>query len=529
MRIATWLLACALVASLPAHAADFYVDPATGNDANDGSAARPWRSLQAVIDTDKVRTQDWNALPWNATRTLVVVNPAAPVRPGDTIWLRSGDYGDFLLRSAYNTAPVTIAAQPGHVPRFRSVRIEAAQHWILRGLSISRAHGAPATGGWLLTIANHNHYGPVRDVEVAASDLSTAPDASAWGVPEWLGAASGASLGGERNTLRDSRIRNVRHGISAGGTHARVIGNSVDGFSADGMRGLGDYGLFEYNVIRNGYLGSSVDDNHDDGFQSWSVGEGGVGTGEVRGVVLRGNTFINYTDPTNPLRGSLQGIGCFDGFFVGWVVENNVVMTNHWHGITFMGMRDSRIANNTVVDLNTTTPGPPWIQVSAHKDGRPSQDVVVRNNLAMSFTLQGTNITNDRNLAIGNAAAHFVGWPYNLRLKPGAPGIDTGSAVQPPALDVLRTPRPQGLGIDVGAYEACPNGPCPGDGPILREGAAPLRPPVSGTATAAAASTLPGASATQAATPSAAPRHGAARPPAGKTTRAEPRPRQAQR
>ena len=40
-----------------------------------------------------------------------------------------------------------------------------------------------------------------------------------------------------------------------------------------------------YNVIRNGYLGSSVDDNHDDGFQSWSVGEGGVGTGEVRGVV----------------------------------------------------------------------------------------------------------------------------------------------------------------------------------------------------------------------------------------------------
>jgi parallel beta-helix repeat protein len=55
----------------------------------------------------------------------------------------------------------------------------------------------------------------------------------------------------------------------------------------------------------------------------------------------------------------MQDIGCFDGFFDGWVVENNVVITDHWHGISFYGMKNSRIVNNTVIDVNDQSPGPP--------------------------------------------------------------------------------------------------------------------------------------------------------------------------
>ena len=94
----------------------------------------------------------------------------------------------------------------------------------------------------------------------------------------------------------------------------RIQENLVDGFSADGLRGLGDDGLFEYNRVQNSYVEDPPDPNHDDGFQSWSVGPGGVGTGEVRGVVLRGNVFINHVNPAHPLRTSMQAIGCFDGF-----------------------------------------------------------------------------------------------------------------------------------------------------------------------------------------------------------------------
>ena len=52
-------------------------------------------------------------------------------------------------------------------------------------------------------------------------------------------------------------------------------------------------------------------------------------------MVLRGNVFVNHENPNQPLRTSMQGIGCFDGCFVNWMVENNVVITDHWHGISF--------------------------------------------------------------------------------------------------------------------------------------------------------------------------------------------------
>jgi hypothetical protein len=42
---------------------------------------------------------------------------------------------------------------------------------------------------------------------------------------------------------------------------------------------------------------------------------------------------------------------------------------------------------------------------------------------------------------------------FDLHLLPGAPALDTGSSVNAPKLDRDRIPRPQGKGIDIGAYE----------------------------------------------------------------------------
>ena len=42
---------------------------------------------------------------------------------------------------------------------------------------------------------------------------------------------------------------------------------------------------------------------------------------------------------------------------------------------------------------------------------------------------------------------------FDLHLKPGASAIDAGSSVEAPKLDRDRIPRPQGGGIDIGAYE----------------------------------------------------------------------------
>src|SRR4051795_6556647 len=85
-----------------AHASDFYVDPINGSDAGDGSAGNPWRSLQALFDDGLIETRDWPFFPYAAGMQLVDVNPGAPVRAGDTLWLRDGYHGDLVVEHAYN-------------------------------------------------------------------------------------------------------------------------------------------------------------------------------------------------------------------------------------------------------------------------------------------------------------------------------------------------------------------------------------------------------------------------------------------
>lgn len=218
------------------------------------------------------------------------------------------------------------------------------------------------------------------------------------------------------------------------------------------MRGLGNDMFFEYNLVKNLYV---VNENHPDGFQSWSIND----DPPRERVVLRGNTFINYTDPNQPFRGSLQGIGCFDGPYIDWIVENNVVITDHWHGISLYGAINSRIVNNTAVDLNSVTPGPPWIGFFNHKDGTPSSNCILRNNMAQTFQISA-GVTADHNYKIPNYAAYadlFVDYVnLNLHLKAGAAPINAGSAELAPAIDIEGRTRPQGSAIDIGAYEYAP-------------------------------------------------------------------------
>jgi hypothetical protein len=119
-------------------------------------------------------------------------------------------------------------------------------------------------------------------------------------------------------------------------------------------------------------------------------------------------------------------------------------------------MHNSRIVNNTVIDVNDVTPGPPWIMVTAHKDGTLSTDVIVRNNLATAYDLSGTNVTDDHNttLQTSDLVQYFVNpATFDLHLLPTAPAVDTGSADQAPSIDADRIARPQGSAVDLGAFE----------------------------------------------------------------------------
>ncbi len=447
-------LSAILVVSGAVSAADYHVNPNTGSMENDGSAQHPWRTLQEVIEANLVETQQWESLPYEEGAKLVSKNAGAPVKAGDTLWLHDGYHGDILIRGAYNADVITIAAASGQTPRIRGLHVQAGSNWVIRGLSISPEHGTTYEKGTMVFLESHGHQGPTHDVVVEDCSIFSVADVTGWTQANWNDLPGNAvRVTGNDCTIRNNQIRNVNFGITISGKHALVEYNKVDSFAGDGLRGLGDYGVFQYNTVKNCY---DVNDNHDDGFQSWSLGsDGKVGQGEVVGIVLRGNTIINYEDPEQPFRGTLQGIGCFDGTFVDWVVENNVIITDHWHGITLMGARNSRIVNNTVIDLNDEKPGPPWVQISPHKDGTVSEGCVVRNNLTTAVSvLDGQDVQVDNNLIIKDPSEHFVDVSkFDLRLIASSSAIDTGSSDMAPAMDRNEIPRPQGSGIDIGAYE----------------------------------------------------------------------------
>jgi parallel beta-helix repeat protein len=438
-----------------------YVDPVNGTASGDGSSTKPWKSLQDVID-NRVETQTWaGPLPYTSGMKLVAMNPGATVQAGDTIWLRSGDYGALTLASAYNSAPITVAAEGTSTPRFSNVLVQSSQNWILRGLSVSPSYATTYSNNTIVTVENHSWRGPAYDIEIDGFQIFSIPDESVWTLAsDWdTKAANGIYASADRVVVRNCQIRNVNFALAMNGKGSRVERNTINAFCGDGMRGLGDDEVFEYNLVKNLRV---VNDNHADGFQSWSLGaDGSVGTGVVKNVTLRGNTFIAYENPNTPFAGGFQGIGCFDGAYENWIIENNVILSDTYHGIALYGAINCRIVNNTVLDLDTSNTVTPWILITDLKSGTPSQDCVVRNNLTASLNVSSdttNNIVVDRNIVVPkNPAAYFVNLAqFNVRLAAGSPAIDQGSASQAPAIDADGKPRPQGTAFDVGAYEYAP-------------------------------------------------------------------------
>lgn len=322
-----------------------------------------------------------------------------------------------------------------------------AKKWRLERLTITPESAPEYENNTLLFIDWHDYSGLCTYITVENCYLYSVEDTSSWTAEDWdTLSCTAITSQGKHVIIRNNYCKNVNFGISSSGDSSIVEYNIIENFAGDGIRGLGDYNIFQYNTVKNCY---DVNANHDDGFQSWSVGED-----TVRGIVLRGNTIIEYEDPNQPYKGTLQGIGCFDGFYSNWIVENNVVFVNHYHGICLSGALNCRIINNTVIDRDTTTEISPWIRVGNHKDGSPSEDCIIRNNIYYRTLSTDSEQTIDHNLQIVHYDSNFIDCGhFDFRLKEGSPAIDGGSSIQAPSIDIRGVSRPQGELYDVGAYE----------------------------------------------------------------------------
>jgi hypothetical protein len=102
----------------------------------------------------------------------------------------------------------------------------------------------------------------------------------------------------------------------------------------------------------------------------------------VRDVTIRGNIIINRENDAQAFPSNLQAIGFFDGPLINFLVEDNVVLTIHWHGVSLYDAQDCRILNNVCYSRWPDDPKP-WVMLG-EKQGLANGNTVT-GNYAHSF------------------------------------------------------------------------------------------------------------------------------------------------
>jgi hypothetical protein len=511
----------------------WWVDPVNGKspaEGGDGSQAHPWNSLNAVISTQWWLSGAPKASGYtrpllssilylhavDGKRALVADETGAPpVKPGDTIKLMSGDYGDLVVGIFNSQTPnsdfVTVEAAPGQTPLFSTLYIRSTNKWVFKGVKVMSLFGTNNNKQGLVTVTDQGASLPTSDIILESMQISTADSTDGWTQEQWVaqGRNGYRELGSPGNgangvpyttcvSMAGSHIHNVRFGALVMGNNSTFSHNELDHFGDAGI----DYAASNISMTHN-YIHDNfdiADGNHED------VAQGqngpllrGVPYNAFSNILIDSNLAIRQTDPKLAFPTYLQGIDAFDEDWTNVTVTNNVIVTSACWGIFYASLHNSKIVNNTVV-ADGLLPMPsnckPAVAVGdkTHQ-GPSSNDVIIRNNIANGLSIYNVDpsMTMDHNICLAidgkclilayvngkpkwgvykpgeyaghniidrrGAAGTFVNFDpakfvHDLRLKPGAGAIGVGNSAEAPPVDIKGTQR--GSRIDIGAYHYDP-------------------------------------------------------------------------
>jgi len=415
MRAVGWTLvvvaACAVAAAHTSHAATYFVAPApAGNDANPGTQAAPWRTLQRAANA---------------------------VIAGDTVRVLDGSYQGFdLRRSGAPGNPITFRAEGTDVRITANnpvtpdgINVEHAAHVVIDGFIVdnrTRA-GVRSAVAHHITIRNcrlgfNGRWGVLTGF---VDDLLIENNEAHHSIAEH-GIYAGNS--GDRPVIRNNWVHdNYANGIhinadeSQGGdgtiSNALVEGNIIHGNGAAGGSGINMDGVVD-SVVRNNLLF----DNHASGVSLYRI-DGATGS---TGNLVVNNTIVNASN-------GRWCINIADGS-TGAHVRNNILYNLHsFRGVITI---DSASRPGFVSDDNSLM----------------SRFSIDRGNSVIGFAAwqaQGY----DTHSFLAAPADHFVTPGSDFHLLATSPAVDTGTTNEAPATDLEGNPRPQGAHVDMGAYE----------------------------------------------------------------------------
>ncbi len=388
-----------------------YVDPQAGSANGDGSSAKPYQTLTAVLGAKKLQ-------------------------PGDHVVLLPGDHGEVLASKFDNpqlengAAWIWIEFQPGATAKGLDLRDMA--RWLITGAEITGT-----------TKANLVAFSGGSNMILADSRVYTQKDVSVWTANDWINTAkSGAFVRNTTcSTLVRNRFSNVRFGVSVSSDVKEVAGNrmktlvvrnDIRSYSADALRPNASDVTMRLNRILDEYVNDADGDgNHDDGVQSFAL-NGAV----YDNILIETNWFQETTDPKRKLNAGMQGICVFDGLITHWKVIDNVVIASYYHGIAGYGIEEGTVDHNTVA--NPTENGfKTWITVPLDKDGGAPVNDVVQNNIAVSYPNKHPAVTYTNNEIVDKPADVFAVFDrttavFDLTPKPGSSidGKGVGSSLR---------------------------------------------------------------------------------------------------
>ena len=329
----------------------------------------------------------------------------------DLIILHDGNHGDISLTGS----GFTIATAKGAEARLTSLTIADADNISINGIVVRPASDNGDHNSYLVLIDSTCH-----NIDVTNSCMMSTTDATMWSEKDWNSKASrGIKCRADHCNIIGNLVQNVFHGIKTEGNNITIKYNHVDRFGGDAIRNTGSDNTYNFNFLTNATIDDYYADggNHDDLFQSWTFDK------PIDNIKLANNVMISCLDTLMPLRAKIvQGLVCFDGFETNWQVNNNLIVTDHPHGIALYG------AENCTVDANTVLKNPhnlyhyesdPWIMINNHKDGRKSSNNVVRNNTTTALNITSENVQTSDNLVLDstslNQLKNYHEWDFRIK------------------------------------------------------------------------------------------------------------------
>jgi parallel beta-helix repeat protein len=275
-----------------------------GSDSNDGSESQPFKTIQHGI---------------------------SQLDAGDTLYIRGGNYGEFIDNSSYTIPsgtsfadPVTIAAYPGETVTLRRLLVTSAQYVIFKDFIID-ATGQPEGIGIINGdgTATRDNYIRFQNVEMKN-----------WAGPQ----EAGVFVYSNYNEFLNCKVHDgsVSHGFYIQGSHNLVDGCEVYNNPAYGIQLFNGNNttLVHNNILRNNRV-------HNNGGRG--AGQGGI-------TINHGDNNIAHDNIICKNEGESLGVSTADDT----QIYNNIIYDNSPGGMHIeSNAYNTRVMNNTfVLDLD---------------------------------------------------------------------------------------------------------------------------------------------------------------------------------